>query len=276
MRPRLLFLLGLLSFALAGCMALPRIFNPFPSPIEKFDKKEQKETDAQNKVLDQAQEAVHKAEAAANAGVPSRAKDVSLDFLRQAKALLDQVRGTPTAAQVAAWSDLVARLLSENAEIRAKAEADRQADAVKVAEIADKLAAATAEREKAAAKIREYALENEKLADLVRKIYWIGGSLAGLWLIGQGLALVARFNPAFGAASAVVNSVAAPAVQYVYTRAQTGLVKVGEGMAALRHQLPEVADKVRVIMNQATDSDHQEVIGQVAESTLKEFRETKS
>lgn len=253
---------------LAGCVGLPSGWSPFKTPVEKFDKKAAQQAEAQVSALQQARAAVHQAWMALQTGTSERAREVADNFLRDGKALMDQVLGAPTLAQETAWRDLVVRLMSENAAIRAKAENERRADAARAAEAADKLAALTAEKERASAKVREYALENERLADMVRKVVWVGGGLAGLWILGQVLALVARFNPALGGISAAVNAVAAPAVQYAYNRAQTGLQKVGEGMAAVRTQLPEVAEKIRGLMNQATDSDHQQVIGGAADSIL--------
>lgn len=253
-----------LAAALAGCNWIPSGARIFGTPLTRVESKEAKEDTARNAVLRGAQEAVHKAgDALASAG-DDRPAVVARDFVSEAQALLDQSLGTPPAGTVAEWRNLVNRLLSENAEIRQAAERERRDDAERISEIATKLADATAARAAAEAKVREYAAENERIADMLRKMVWFVGAIAGLWLLGQVLAIAGRFNPALAGVSAVVNTVAAPGVQFIASRAQTGLQRVGEGMALIRRKLPEAAEKVAELMNQRADDDHQTIIGNAA------------
>ena len=248
---------------LAGC-ALPSGWRPWGTPLTKVEKRETQETNARGAVLDHAQAAVHQAVLALDAAPPGRAVTVASDFASEAQALLDQAQGAPLAGDVQKWQTIVTRLLSENAEVRAGAEREREKARSATAEMAEKLAGATAARVRAEQQVREYAKDNERLADMIRRVVWIGGGLAALWLAGQVLTIAARFNPALSGIAGAVNMVAAPAVQYAAARAQTGLARVGEALAQAREQIPDAAKHFTMLLNEATDRDHQQHIASAA------------
>jgi hypothetical protein len=254
------FLVVLLTLALlsGGCSIWPSNWRIGGTPLEREERKEKKETGARSDVLDGAQEAVHKAAMALEEAAPSRPVVVATDFVAEAQALLDQAQGAPKAGDVARWQSLVNRLLSENASVRQAAEKEREKDREHIADLAEKLADATAEKVKAQQQVKEYARENERLADWVKRAIWIGIGLAVLWVGSQVLSLAARFNPALAPFAALANSVAAPAVQFVANRAQEGLRRVGRGMDAIRATLGDKAeDFIRANFDSNTDDDHQ-------------------
>lgn len=249
------------ALLLAGCVGLPSSWRPFGTPLTREAKRASEESQARSDVVVGAQAAVHQAVMALQAAPASRAVEVATDFATEAQTLLDQAQGAPRAGDVARWQSLVDRLLSENAEIRKAADREREKNRESVAAMADKLAEATAAKVRAEQKVREYAAENERLADWIRKAIWIGGALLGVWILGQVLAVASRFNPAFAGASAVVNGVAAPAVQFVANRAHEGLRRVGKGMKTLRTLAGDKADElIERSFDGVTDDDHQRAI----------------
>lgn len=249
---------------MAGCLALPSGWRPFGSPLDKVEKKQADEATAKDKARKGAQGALHKAENALNQAGDSRPVVVARGFVFEARSLLDQSEGTPSATDLAAWQDLTNRLLSENADIRAGAERQRDADSREIGRISDRLAAATAATARANAKAMDYARESEATADLLRKVYWIALGLGVLWAVGQVLAVVAKLNPAFGLASTVVNGIAAPAVAWAQKRAETGLRKVGQAIADAKAAAPEIATRFVQFLDPHADTDHQKIISTAA------------
>jgi hypothetical protein len=98
----------------------------------------------------------------------------------------------------------------------------------------------------------------------MRNIYWILGGLAGLWVLGNVLAMAARANPGLNAVSHVVNGVVNPALAVAHARAVDGLHRVGQGMRVIRAKLPEVAEQVETILDKETDREHQTIIHEAA------------
>lgn len=253
------------ALLLTGC-GLPSSWRVFDTPLERQEKRVAQESQARNHVLAGAQAAAHQTVLALESAPPSRATEVAMDFAAEAQTLLDQAQGAPLAGDVARWQGLVDRLLSDNQEIRTSAERERVKDREAIAAVADKLAQATAARVRAEAQVREYAKENERLADMVRKAFWIVGGLAGLWLASQALAIAARFNPALAGVSGLVNGIAAPAVQFAASRAQQGLHRIGTALATVRREAPAVAAQVIPYLDAETDRDHQAEIRRAAEA----------
>jgi len=241
---------------LTGCALIPSSLRIGGTPLDRVEAKEVKQTAAQTKLLKASQEAAHKADVALAAAPESRPVDVARDFTAEAVAGLDQALGAPAAGDAAQWKDLVRRLLSENEQIRTKADKERGADREEIAKLGDKYASAVAATERAEAKNREYERKIEGLADIVRKAIFVGGAVVGLWLLSQLLSIAARFNPAFSAAASIVSGIAAPATQFALTRAKAGLAKVGEAIAGAEKHAPEVAAKIREYVDAAADSDH--------------------
>lgn len=124
------------ALLLAGC-ALPSGWRPWGTPLTKAAKREGQENSARSVVLDHAQAAVHQAVLALDSAPPGRAVTVASDFASEAQALLDQAQGAPLAGDVQKWQAVVSRLLSENAEVRAGAEREREKARSATAEMAE-------------------------------------------------------------------------------------------------------------------------------------------
>jgi hypothetical protein len=250
-----------LFLLLAGCTLWPSTWRLGGSPLDKHERAAQKLAAAQSEAVGAAQAAVHKAEAAIAVAPPSRPVAVASDFVSQARALLDQAHGAPSAADEAAWRQLVAGLVSENAAIRTAAEKQHAAAIATTADLAHRLAAATATAERANTRALDYARQSEALADFARKLKLGFYALVGLLVLGTVLSLAARFVPALGAAAKVVNAIAAPGITYAATRAEAGLRKVGTALAEMRGSLPAAtAAQITDRLDVATDADHQRLI----------------
>lgn len=184
--------------------------------------------------------------------------------------LLDQVRPL-TAAEAAEVRQLVADLLSENAQTVAGAETRQRTAEERLAETGRELTAARAKLEqreaeltKANGQLREAYDRENALANKVRNFWFIIGGLALLWVLGNLLSVAARFNPALAGVSRIVNGVTAPAFAFAEARAADGLQKVGQALAKAREAMPEVAEKLTTIFDTQTDADHQRAIGAAA------------
>jgi HPt (histidine-containing phosphotransfer) domain-containing protein len=247
-------------FALAGCAFVPNALKFGGNPLDKVDKQKAKVEEKRAELVNTLQGNIHKAKEAMESAHTERRDEVVSDFLTESQAIIDQVNGAPAAKDASEWSSLVRRLLSENATIRAKAQAERDSDRENMAALSQNLARVEEKLITVQAKADEYAKERDRIADVLVKICWVVGGLAGLWVLGQVLSVAARLNPAFAGASAVVNAVAAPAVQYVATRAQKQandvLSRVGTFMAEVDKKLPDVATRIEELMDGAVDDAH--------------------
>lgn len=258
-------LIVLLCLALSGCALLPT-WRPWGTPIERAEKKDKQEQQAKEKTLEGVQELTTKARLSLNAAGDARPVVLAGDFLDKANALLAQSVGTPDFAAREQWAKLVTDLLSENAQVRAAAEAQRDRDTARLSELSSRLSEATLARERAEDKVREYAKENEALANYFRKAVWIIVGLGGLWLLSQALSIVARINPAFSGAASLVNAVAAPAVQYTLNKAQALPERIGQFMASVRATSSDLAAKIEPLIDGVTDQDHQDAIAAAAKA----------
>lgn len=258
-----------LILSVVGCTLWPSTWRLGGSPLDK-NERTQKQLDArQGEAVAHAQAAVHKAGTALqSAPADNRPVVVARDFLAEAAALLDQAKGAPTAADSAAWRELVAGLLSDNAQTRAAAERERATQLASTHALAERLAEATAKAERANARALDYAREREELADFAGKLKLGFFAIIGLFVLGTILSIAARFFPAFGLASKVVNSVVAPGITFAAHRAQEGLRRVGQGMATLRKIIPQTADDlIERSFDSVTDEDHQAAIARGAGKT---------
>ena len=265
---RLLAVLLLCSFT-AGCSWIPSAIRVGGTPIERAEKKEDKEDAAKDKLLKKGQEAAHKAKEALSAAPESRPVEVAKDFASEVVASMDQALGAPQVGETAQWKDLVQRLLSEDAKIRAKAEAERNADRAEIARLSDRLAEASAATVRAEEKAMKYAKEVDRIADILRKAIWLIGGVVVLWVLSQVLSIAARLNPAFSGAASMVNTIAAPAVQFAFSRAKTGLQKVGTALAEADKAKDDVSAKIRAYLDTHTDSDHQAIISSACKAATK-------
>lgn len=256
----LLILAACLLLALSGCAWVPSALRIGGTPLERVEKREEKQDAAKERLLKASQEAAHKTADALAAAPESRPVEVARDFATEAASGLDQALGAPTAGDAAKWQDLVRRLISEDAKVREQAERERSADRAEIARLGDKLAEATAATVRAEEKALKYAAEVDRIADILRKAVWLIGGVVVLWVLSQALSIAARFNPAFAGAASLVNTVAAPAVQYAFSRAKTGLQKVGAALADADKAKDEAAVKILAYLDANTDVDHQAVI----------------
>jgi hypothetical protein len=253
------------AILVAGCAIWPSTWRIGGSPLDKHERTEARLDAARADAVGGAQAAVHKAEAALQAApVDSRPVSVAKDFVAEARALLDQARGAPTASDVTAWRELVAGLLSENAAVRAEAERTRASQAATTADLARRLAAATAKAERSEARALEYARDREALADFAAKLKLGFFALVGMFVLGSVLSIASRFVPALGLASKVVNGVVAPGITFAAHRAELGLQRVGQGMARLRTLTDKAEDYIERAFDGVTDADHQAMIARAA------------
>ena len=187
------------------------------APADKVDKALSKEESARHAVVKAAQRSAHSTAIALASAPDSRPVEVATSSNNEAVALLDQAAGPLEAKEVAALRTTIGGLLSENAEIRAKAEAQRARDAKGIAEVSAALAKAEAASQEAAAKLRiAFERENQLANELrsQRALFWIACGIALLlalaWLyvrfalggipnaIGRGLADLRARNPQAG------------------------------------------------------------------------------
>lgn len=185
----------LAALALSGCgssgVSSARWYAPATwfshAPAAAVDRAERKEDAARDSAIKQAQRATHETDFALRASTPSRSVSVATAANADAVALLDQAAGPLGAGELAAIQKRVADLLSENAKLRADAEAATAAQRETAAQIGDKLAKAqaaadVAERGLRAAFERENALANDLRTQ--RALAWIIGGVAVLCAAG--------------------------------------------------------------------------------------------
>ncbi len=300
-----LTLAALATLSFTGCTLWPSTWRLGGSPLDKQQAAAARLTVAQDAALHRAQAAVHQASAALNAlpatsispsprlplsastpntpttpttsvnpstaattatpSDPTRPLALARDFVAEARALLDQARGAPTAAEAAQWQDLVTALLSDRADIRARAERERTAAVSETARLAEKLAAATAAAQRANDHALAYARDREDLADFAGKLKLGLFLLFALAALGSVLAVAARLFPGLGAlglASRVIGGVVAPGLAYAAHRAEAGLADVGAGLAQLRQLAGPTAESLieRAIDPAVTDPHHRALI----------------
>jgi ABC-type multidrug transport system fused ATPase/permease subunit len=251
---------------LGGCLYIPSGLNPFGTPIDKVERVEAKRDDAREKLLKNAQEQAHKTATAISEPASERRDEVAKGYALETMGSLDQALGAPLAGESAQWRKVVSDLLSENSELRKKAEESEAKTRRENAATSEKLAAKEAALLKAQKQVVEYAKENEGLADLVRWALFIGVGLAVLWVLAQGLAIAARLNPAFSAASSLIHTIAAPALSFTAQRATAGLKAVGSALADIQERTPALVDRVTEIMDTHLDRDHQAEIRRAREA----------
>lgn len=229
---------------------------------------------AESQAADAAVQAAHmefaKTDLALAAAPDSRPVALARRTAANGLGLLDQVRPL-TAAEAAEVRQLVADLLSDNAQTVAAAEAKQRTAEEKVAAIGRDLEEARAKLErreaeltKANGQLREAYDRENALANKVRNFWFIVGGLALLWVFGNVLSVAARFHPGLAGVSRIVNGVAAPAFAFAEARAADGLQKVGHALARAKEAMPEAAEKLVTIFDTETDRDHQRAIGAAA------------
>lgn len=152
-------------------------------PADTVDKAIAKQDAAADKAVKAAQKATHETAYALAQAPASRPVAIAVQSNDTAMRLLDQVAGPLTTQEAAALQSLVNRLMSENEEIRLRAEKERAKSEKDVAKISEDLGKTQAALARAQGNLRdaferENALANELRAQ--RALLWIGGTIAVL------------------------------------------------------------------------------------------------
>ena len=150
-------------------------------PADTVDKAAARVDAAAEKAVKAAQRATHETAHALAQAPASRPVAVAVASNDTAMRLLDQVAGPLTTEEVAKLQSLVNRLMSENDEIRLKAEKERIKNESEIAKVSENLGKMQSALSKAQGNLREAferenALANELRAQ--RALLWIGGTVA--------------------------------------------------------------------------------------------------
>lgn len=244
-------------------------FHVGKTPIQKQEDAQKALQNVKDATGKAAQRASHETTVAISYLPASRQKDIIASFSSEASGLLDQTYGAPAEADIQLWAKLVSDLESENAAIRAQADADRKTQADQAATLSGKLSNAQVLLAKANDAVTEYAKDNEAKAGLVNRVIFWGVIIIGGWFVAQLLKLFASANPSFNLASNVFNGVFAPVAHFFEQKAKSdlndGLTRVGQAMGAIKADMPDVAAKVIPVLDGFTDKAHQLAIGAAAD-----------
>jgi hypothetical protein len=210
------------------------------APAERLDRAQNKEAAARHNVVKAAQRTAHVTATALAVAPASRPVEVATDANASTVALLDQAAGPMEAKELARLREQVAGLLSDNADLRARAESQRAADVRNIGDVSAALARAESASVAAAAKLRvaydrENALANELRAQ--RAWLWIAAAIAALL-----------------------------ALAWLYTRIMLGGIPsaVGAGLARLRATNPRAASEVTDIFDSLLNRHEQDRIAKSA------------
>lgn len=211
------------------------------APASNVDTAIRVEDKARDAVIKAAQRSAHETAFALSAAPASRPVAVATGFSSDTVSLLDQAAGALPAPELSKLRETVAGLLSENAELRAKAEASQRAEQSSIASVAADLAKASAKTADAEKKLRtaferENALANELRSQ--RALAWILGGVAAL---------------GFAA--------------YVYLRFALGGIPgaLGGALRTLRAQNPTAADALTPILDGLLNRHEQAAIAKHAQ-----------
>lgn len=214
------------ALALGGCAWIP--WHPFGTPLTAEKKAEAKVEVASADTLHAVQEAVHKFNYAMELVKLGNllAVDVAGEQARIAEQQLDQVLGQPRIGDDAKWRDLIVRLASDNAKTRETAQRENAAVNERNASLSADLDGVKKKLEAKEKEAMQYAAEKEHTADLFLKLCWGVGIYLAFRLLGQLLAFLAHFNPAFAAPAAMVNAIDSPALLSLWHRAESKVAAV--------------------------------------------------
>ena len=210
------------------------------APADSVDRATVREDKARNEVVKAAQRTAHETGFALAAAPASSAVAAASDFNASTIALLDQAEGPLQAGDLGKLRKVVAGLLSENADLRKTAEAERDREKRHIASLASTLATAEQKSDTAAAELRrafdrENALANELRSQ--RALFWIACAVAVLLAIG-----------------------------WLYVRFALGGVPgaIGRGFASLRASNPAAADLATTAFDSFLNRHEQERIAKAA------------
>lgn len=189
-------LLILCALLLAGCTTTGKHWwSPATwsssAPAQRVEVAETKLDAAQDKAVRAARAEVSKANIALATAPESRPVEVSRRTIANAQSLLDQVAGPLTAEEAADIRRIVADLLSDNATIRAAAEAKQATAEERIASLSQDLAAKSADLDSANGKLaaafaRENALADQLRNERARRAWLIGGGSLLILALGAG------------------------------------------------------------------------------------------
>lgn len=210
------------------------------APADRVDKTEAKEDKAREAVIKAAQRTAHETGIALAAAPASRPVAVATDTNASTVALLDQAAGPLSAGDVAKLRATITGLLSENAEIRAKAEAQRAKEERTIASLSADLAKAETASETAKESLRKAFERENALANELR------AQKAAIWILGAFLVILAGL--------------------YIYARIALGGIPsaIGLAMSDLKAKHPDVAKLVSPIYAKYLNRNEQEIIARRA------------
>lgn len=267
------FVLLWLMLLLAGCAthSTKVRWNPLTWGTDRAEavaKVEQKIEVNERALIRSAQVEVVKTVAALSGADSSAPVLVARRMATNTESLLATANGPVPMGETIDARAIVEGLLSAEIDARSKAERLQMDAEDRSADLADDNAELQTLVERQTDKLEAGYLRERKLANTVRNFWFVAGGLAILFVAGNVLSLLARLNPAFSGVAAVANGVISPAMSYAYSRAQTGLTKVGEGMNAIREKVvPAVASEVQRLMDESLDDDHKKVASRHAKLT---------
>jgi hypothetical protein len=157
------------------------------APAASVDTATAKVERAEDAVVKGAQKSAHETQVALMTVPDSRSTGVARRSNDTTVALLDQVAGPLSAADIAGIREMVAGLTSENAELRAKAEREYQRSQADINEASKKLTDANAKLGNAQDKLRVAFERENELANQLRSqraLFWIAVGVGSLGFIG--------------------------------------------------------------------------------------------
>jgi len=151
------------------------------APAAKVDNAVAKVEKASDAVVKAAQKSAHETQMALVTVPTSRSTDVAIQSNDTTVALLDQVAGPLSAGDLAKIRETIAGLTSENAELRAKAEREREQSIASINDVSNRLKTAVSKADYANAKLRDAFEKENALANelrVQRALFWIAGGVA--------------------------------------------------------------------------------------------------
>lgn len=155
---------------------------------------EGKRKEVSSEILTSAQQRVQEAVVALLTAPPSRPVEVASEAANQASALLAQVNGPLTVAQLASVRQQVEALLSDNAALRAEGERLRYASRAADAESSRKFTELTKKLQDADDRASAIAADNARLAGRYLAAKWAAGAMAALSVAASIAAWAYRAN----------------------------------------------------------------------------------
>jgi hypothetical protein len=257
----------LMVIAMAGCLSPNRksefsVLKPWTWRTDaesNLADNQDKLTQSERDLVKAAQVEHVKTVTALGAAPSSEPVDLARRTAGNTDSMLAQAAGPVTVGDATAAREIATSLMSDDPEARVKAEAQQARVEADYAKLADANARLQAANQKLTGELSAAYLKEREDADFKHKVYWIAGGLLVLWIGGNVLSIAARVNPAFSGVAAVANGVINPMLAHGYSRAQSGLKRVGEAMETARAKVPEIAARMEEMLDSQLDTDHKTV-----------------